>query len=97
MDEPEKRNIPPILQTAFDNNSDAFCFYKSLNPGYQKSHLRWLATAKTDAIIIKRGAEIISKCEEKKKNVVGNHFSSEILNRCNRPQKLISLGHIILH
>jgi len=67
MDGPEKRIIPPILQTAFDKNSDAFDFYNSLTPGYQKSHLRWLATAKTHATILKRVAAIITMCVEKKK------------------------------
>ncbi len=68
MDGPEKRIIPPTLQDAFDKSPTAFAFYKNLTPGYQKSHLRWLATAKTQPTIIKRVAEIIRMCEEKIKS-----------------------------
>ena len=64
MDGPEQRIIPPALKVAFDNNAKAFAFYKNLAPGYQKSHLRWLATAKTEPTILKRIAEIIRMCEE---------------------------------
>ncbi len=63
MDGPEKCIIPPTLQEAFDKNNKAFIFYKTLAPGYQKSYLRWLATAKTEPTIIKRVNEIIRLCE----------------------------------
>ena len=68
MDGPEKRIIPPTLQAAFDKNTKAFDFYKSLTPGYQKSHLRWLVTAKTEPTIIKRVEAIIKMCEEEIKS-----------------------------
>lgn len=67
MDRPEKGIIPPLLKKAFDKNLKAFEFYKTLSPGYQKSHLRWLATAKTEPTVLKRITEIIRMCEEERK------------------------------
>lgn len=64
MDDAENLVLHPELKKAFDKNQKAFAFYESLTPGYQKSHLRWLATAKTEATILKRVAEIIKLCDE---------------------------------
>ncbi|GEQ85933.1 hypothetical protein ULMS_14410 [Patiriisocius marinistellae] len=68
MDGPEKGTIPPLLQKAFTKNKDAFAFYKSITPGYQKNYLRWLATAKKEETQLKRIAEIIKLCENKVKS-----------------------------
>ena len=63
MDGPDKGILPPELQEAFKVNKKAFQFYNSLTPGYQKSHLRWLATAKTTPTVLKRVSIIIDLCE----------------------------------
>lgn len=63
MDGPENGIIPPKLQEAFNANPKAFEFYKSLTPGYQKSYLRWLASAKTEPTVLKRVAAIIGLCK----------------------------------
>ncbi len=68
MDGPEKGFIPPLLQKAFNENKEAFDFYQSLTPGYQKSHLRWLATAKREETQLTRIAEIIKLCKNKIKS-----------------------------
>lgn len=64
MDDAENLVLHPELKKVFDKNQKAFSFYKSLTPGYQKSHLRWLATAKTEATILKRVAEIVRLCND---------------------------------
>lgn len=64
MDAAENRIIPIKLQQAFHANQKAFSFYKSLAPGYQKSYLRWLATAKREETKEKRIAEIIRLCKQ---------------------------------
>ncbi|WP_161596070.1 YdeI/OmpD-associated family protein [Patiriisocius marinus] len=46
-----------------NTNKKAFKFYNSLAPGYQKSYLRWLATAKTTPTVLKRVSLIIDLCE----------------------------------
>lgn len=64
MDDVENLVIPASLQKAFDTNSDAFAFYTSLTPGYQKSYLRWIASAKREETKLKRITEIIRLCKQ---------------------------------
>lgn len=68
MEGPDAGIIPQNLQQAFDENIEAYNFFQSLTPGYQKSHLRWLATAKRQETQNKRIATIISLCEQKIKS-----------------------------
>jgi len=68
MDGPNAGIIPENLQIAFDANEEAAHFFQSLTPGYQKSYLRWLATAKREETQAKRIATIIALCEQKIKS-----------------------------
>ena len=68
MDDAENMVIPEALQKAFDVNSDAFKFYRSLSPGYKKSYLRWIASGKREETKQKRISEIIRLCTLQKKS-----------------------------
>ena len=59
----EKGIIPEQLQTAFNNNPNAFKNYKNLAPSYRKSYLYWLNQAKRETTKQKRITEIIKLCE----------------------------------
>ena len=63
LDAVEKGIIPEILQTAFNQNLEAFKNYKNFAPSYRKSYLYWLNQAKREVTKQKRVAEIIKLCE----------------------------------
>ena len=63
LDAVEKGIIPEQLQTAFNNNPNAFKNYKNLAPSYRKSYLYWLNQAKRETTKQKRITEIIKLCE----------------------------------
>lgn len=64
MDDVENLIIPVDLQKAFNRNKLAYTNYKNFSPGYQKSYLSWLFSAKREATRDKRIAEIIDLCEK---------------------------------
>lgn len=68
MDDVENGIIPPELQRAFDQNPQAFSNYQNFSPGYRKSYLSWLNSAKREDTRRKRIAEIIRLCEHNKKS-----------------------------
>ncbi|MGB6268037.1 MAG: YdeI/OmpD-associated family protein [Olleya sp.] len=63
LDEVEKGIIPEALQTAFENNPNAFKNYNNFAPSYRKSYLYWLNQAKREDTRQKRIAEIIKLCD----------------------------------
>ncbi|OIQ22950.1 YdeI family protein [Lacinutrix sp. MedPE-SW] len=63
LDAVEKGIIPEQLQTAFNNNPNAFKNYKNFAPSYRKSYLYWLNQAKRETTKQKRITEIIKLCE----------------------------------
>ena len=68
MDDVENLIIPKELQTAFDANPLAFENYNSFAPGYRKSYLGWLNSAKRPETRAKRIAAIIELCAANKKS-----------------------------
>ena len=68
MDDVEKGIIPDDLQKAFDNNEWAYKNYLKFSPGYRKSYLSWLKSAKREETRHKRIAEIIEYCRMNIKN-----------------------------
>ncbi len=62
MDDVENGIIPEELQSAFDANLRAFENYQSFAPGYRKSYLSWLHSAKREETIKKRINQIIELC-----------------------------------
>ena len=68
MDDVENGIIPSDLQKAFDKNKVAYQNYLDFAPGYRKSYLSWLKSAKRLETRQKRIKEIIQFCNEKIKN-----------------------------
>lgn len=68
MDDVEKGIVPDDLQKAFDAHPEAFENYQNFSPGYRKSYLSWLNSAKRQATRDNRIAEIISLCEANQKS-----------------------------
>ena len=62
MDDVENGVIPNGLQQAFDKNKIAFDNYRNFFPGYRKSYLSWLHSAKREATRKKRINQIIELC-----------------------------------
>lgn len=62
MEDVENGIIPPLLQNAFDMHPTAFENYLNFAPGYRKSYLSWLHSAKREETKAKRIAEIIKLC-----------------------------------
>lgn len=63
MDNVENGVIPADLQKAFDSSSLAYTNYLNFAPGYRKSYLSWLHSAKRQFTRDKRISEIIRRCE----------------------------------
>ena len=59
MDDVENGVIPDDLQTAFDTHPKAYENYLNFAPGYRKSYLSWLHSAKRQETRDKRIVEII--------------------------------------
>ncbi len=68
MDDVEKGIIPEDLQKAFDINELAYENYLNFSPGYRKSYLSWLKSAKRDETRKRRIKEILWLCANNKKN-----------------------------
>lgn len=68
MDEVENLVIPEDLQAAFDSNPMAFENYNNFSPGYRKSYLGWLKSAKREETRANRIESIIALCEANKKS-----------------------------
>ncbi|PQJ78567.1 YdeI/OmpD-associated family protein [Polaribacter porphyrae] len=64
LDAVEKGIIPNDLQTAFNNNKNAFVNYKNFAPSYRKNYLYWLNQAKRETTRKNRISEIITFCEQ---------------------------------
>lgn len=62
MDDVENGVIPNDLQQAFKNKKGAFQNYQNFAPGYRKSYLSWLHSAKREETRKKRIAQIIELC-----------------------------------
>jgi uncharacterized protein YdeI (YjbR/CyaY-like superfamily) len=63
MDDVDNLIIPKDLQKAFNSNPEANNNYKNFSPGYRKSYLSWLHSAKRQSTRDKRIFEIILLCE----------------------------------
>lgn len=72
MDDVEKGIIPYDLQKAFNNDQSAYENYLSFAPGYRKSYLSWLKSAKREETRKKRVAAIINFCRKNIKNRGGS-------------------------
>lgn len=70
LDGVEKGIIPPNLQSAFDQNPEAFRNYQSFTRGQRKSYLYYLNQAKREETKSKRIKEIVSLCA---KNIKGRN------------------------
>ena len=62
MDDVENGVIPNDLQQAFNKNKIAFENYRNFAPGYRKSYLSWLYSAKREETKEKRITQIIELC-----------------------------------
>lgn len=62
MDDVENLVIPKDLKAAFKANKQAFKNYNNFAPGYRKSYLSWLHSAKRQETRDKRIAAIIERC-----------------------------------
>ena len=62
MDDVENGVIPNDLQQAFNDNLSAFENYQNFAPGYRKSYLSWLQSAKREETKKKRITQIIELC-----------------------------------
>ena len=68
MDDVENLIIPEDLQDAFAENEMAYTNYQNFSPGYRKSYLSWLHSAKRTATREKRITEIIALCKANMKS-----------------------------
>lgn len=67
MDDVENGVIPEDLKSAFAKSKKAFSNYQNFAPGYRKSYLSYLHSAKREPTRLKRIAEIIILCEANQK------------------------------
>ncbi len=72
MDDIEQGIIPEDLQYAFDNDQLAYENYLNFSPGYRKSYLSWLKSAKREETRHKRIVKIIDFCRKNIKNRGGS-------------------------
>ena len=63
MDDVENGVIPEDLMVAFAKAKTAYTNYQNFTPGYRKSYLSWLHSAKRQMTRDKRIAEIIKLCD----------------------------------
>lgn len=67
MDAVENGIIPEDLKLAFAKNEQAFVNYQKFAPGYRKSYLSFLNSAKREPTRLRRIAEIMILCEANQK------------------------------
>lgn len=62
-DDVENLILPPRLKLAFENNNDAHDYYQNLSKSKKKMILYWVISAKREATVSKRIADIIESCK----------------------------------
>lgn len=67
MDAVENGIIPADLKAAFAKSKKAYSNYQNFAPGYRKSYLSYLHSAKREATRLKRITEIVILCEANQK------------------------------